>query len=74
MIWGDIKWPGEYTGPDLVIYGHCDNAELSADGWPRPAIGLASIGVDTISHGVLTAFRLPERRVVQSRRSLREAV
>jgi serine/threonine protein phosphatase 1 len=74
MIWGHFKWPGEYAGPDLVIYGHCDNAELSADGWPWPAISLASIGVDTISHGVLTAFRLPERRVVQSRRFSREAV
>jgi serine/threonine protein phosphatase 1 len=70
VIWGDAKWPGSYAGADVVIYGHCDDAELGADGWPRPAIGAASIGVDTISHGILTAFRLPERRVLQSRRFL----
>ena len=74
MIWGHTKWPGDYAGPDVVLYGHYDNAELSADGWPRPAIGLASIGVDTISHGILTAIRLPERHIVQSSRFVQEAV
>ena len=28
----------------------------------------SSIGIDTISHGILTAFRLPDRRVFQSAR------
>jgi serine/threonine protein phosphatase 1 len=74
VIWGHTKWPGDYVGPDVVIYGHCDNAVLSADGWPGPAISVASVGVDTISHGILTAFRLPERRVVQSRRFFQAAV
>ena len=74
MIWGHTKWPGDYGGPDVVMYGHCDNAELTSDGWPRPAIGPASIGVDTISHGILTAFRLPERRILQSSRFLHGAV
>jgi hypothetical protein len=74
MIWGHTKWPGDYAGPDVVMYGHCDNAELNSDGWPGPAMGPASIGVDTISHGILTAFRLPERRMLQSSRFLHEAV
>ena len=74
MIWGHSTWPGDYAGPDVVLYGHWDNAQLGPDGWPAPAIGLACIGVDTISHGILTAIRLPERHVVQSGRHLHEAV
>jgi serine/threonine protein phosphatase 1 len=74
MVWGHPKWPGDYAGPDLVMYGHCDNAELTADGWPSPAMGPASIGIDTISHGILTACVLPGRRVLQSRRFVQEAV
>jgi serine/threonine protein phosphatase 1 len=70
LLWGHANWPAQYAGPDVVIYGHYDDAELNADGWPEPAIGPASVGVDTISHGILTAFRLPERRIVQSTRFL----
>ena len=68
MIWGTATFLTDYVGPDIVLYGHWDNANLDADGWPMPAIGRASIGIDTISHGVLTAFRLPDRRVFQSDR------
>jgi hypothetical protein len=41
---------------------------LDAQGWPHPRIAGATIGLDTISHGVLTAVRLEDRRVFQSRR------
>ena len=40
----------------------------NADGWPAPMIVGRTIGVDTISHGVLTAVRLPDQRVFQSAR------
>lgn len=68
LIWGAETFPSEYAGPETLVYGHWDDAVLDETGWPRPALGAASIGVDTISHGVLTAIRLPERRVIQSGR------
>lgn len=68
LIWGTQSFLEDYSGPELVVYGHWDNADMNADGWPRPAMRPASIGLDTISHGVLTAVRLPEREVVQSAR------
>jgi serine/threonine protein phosphatase 1 len=68
MIWGTAAFLTDYRGPDIVMYGHWDNSSLDADGWPQPAIGPASVGIDTISHGVLTAFRLPDRRMFQSAR------
>jgi serine/threonine protein phosphatase 1 len=68
LIWGTAAFLSDYAGPDIVLYGHWDNSELGEDGWPRPAIGRATIGIDTISHGVLTAIRLPDRRVIQSDR------
>jgi len=70
MLWGPLGFLTDYNGPDLVMYGHWDDADLDANDWPRPAIGPARIGVDTISHGVLTAFSLPDRRVYQSARFL----
>jgi len=68
MIWGPSRFLTDYIGPDVVLYGHWDNSDLDPNGWPLPAVGRASIGIDTISHGVLTAFRLPDRRVFQSDR------
>ena len=68
MIWGTATFLTDYVGPDVVLYGHWDNSDLDDDGWPLPAIGRASIGIDTISHGVLTAVRLPDRHVFQSDR------
>jgi serine/threonine protein phosphatase 1 len=68
MIWGTATFLTDYGGADTVMYGHWDNSNLDAGGWPQPAIGPASIGIDTISHGVLTAFRLPDRRMFQSDR------
>jgi serine/threonine protein phosphatase 1 len=68
MIWGTPRFLDEYSGDDIVIYGHCDNARLDQHGWPQPAAGRGTLGIDTISHGVLTAIRLPDRRVFQSDR------
>ena len=57
----------EVGGEDVVVF-HWNNAELDADGWPRPKIVGNTIGIDTISHGVLTAIRMPDRQVFQSAR------
>jgi len=67
LIWGAGSFPNGYEGTEPVVYGHWDNAVLTA-GWPTPAIVGRTIGIDTISHGVLTALRLPDRRVFQSAR------
>src|SRR5262249_1147521 len=68
LIWRTDGFPTEYAGPDTGGYGHWANSRIDAAGRPQPAIGRATIGIDTISHGVLTAIRLPDRRVFQSNR------
>jgi len=68
LIWGAGDFPGGYTGAEILVYGHRNNAVLDADRWPAPRIAGRTIGVDTISHGVLTAIRLPDQRVFQSAR------
>ena len=66
-IWGAAGFPDEYRGEQTVVYGHWNNAATDAAGAPTPRIVGRTIGIDTISHGILTAFRLPDRRVFQSR-------
>jgi serine/threonine protein phosphatase 1 len=68
LIWGAGGFPCQYDGAATVVYGHWNNADLNADGWPAPAILGRTIGIDTIAHGVLTAIRLPDQRVFQSAR------
>jgi len=70
LVWGVLTFPGQYQGPDIVVYGHHHNATLDGDGWPSPAVVGSTIGIDSIAHGVLTAVRLPDRRVFQSARHL----
>jgi serine/threonine protein phosphatase 1 len=70
LVWGLHTFPDQYQGPEIVVYGHHNNATLDADGWPSPAVVGSTIGIDTIAHGVLTAVRLPDRRVFQSARHL----
>jgi serine/threonine protein phosphatase 1 len=66
FVWGANGFPDAYAGRDVVVYGHRNNAEVDADGWPAPKrIGL-TIGLDTIAHRVLTAIRLPDGRVYQA--------
>jgi serine/threonine protein phosphatase 1 len=66
LVWGVKTFPADYSGSTPVVYGHRNNAVPGADGWPMPRIVGKTIGVDTISHGVLTAVRMPDRRLVQS--------
>jgi serine/threonine protein phosphatase 1 len=68
LLWGVDSFPRCYDGAETVVYGHWNNAVLDLDGWPAPAVLGRTIGVDTIAHGVLTAIRLPDRRVFQSAR------
>ena len=68
LLWGADGFPEGYEGCDLVVYGHWDNAAVDPAGWPRPKVHSRTIGIDTISRGVLTAIRLPDRRVFQSKR------
>jgi serine/threonine protein phosphatase 1 len=70
LLGGGDDFPNDYDGVETVAYGHWDNAEVDKDGWPRAKIIGATVGVDTISHGVLTAVRLSDRRVFQSSRYL----
>jgi hypothetical protein len=68
VIWGPDGFPEFYDGIDTIVYGHRDNAVVGRDGWPRPLVLNRTIGIDTISHGVLTAVELPGGRILQSRR------
>ena len=68
LIWGGTGFPARYDGRDTIVYGHHNNAELTRDGWPMPAIAGRTIGIDTISHGVLTAVRMPGGDLFQSAR------
>jgi serine/threonine protein phosphatase 1 len=67
LIWGAGSFPLGYERAETIVYGHWNNAALTAE-WPTPAIVGRTIGIDTISHGVLTALQLPDRRVFQSGR------
>lgn len=68
LIWGARRFPDRYRGGEIVVYGHWNNATVTADGWPQPLMLGNTIGIDTIAWGVLTAVRLPDRRVFQSAR------
>jgi serine/threonine protein phosphatase 1 len=68
LLWGRAGFPDEYAGPRTVVYGHWNNAVLDDRKWPMPRRTGRTIGIDSISHGVLTAIRLPDERVFQSAR------
>ncbi len=67
LLMGTRDFVHTHAGPPVVVYGHRDNADIR-EGWPHPLVLEWTIGVDTISHGVLTAIRLPDRRIFQSAR------
>jgi serine/threonine protein phosphatase 1 len=67
LVWGAASFPDRYVGTETIVYGHMNNADVDSNGWPRPRIVGNTIGIDTIGHGVLTAIRLPDQRVFQSR-------
>ena len=67
-VWGPLGFPEEYEGQAPVVYGHRNNGVLEADGSVRPRVGKnRTYGIDTISHGVLTAMRFPDERIFQAR-------
>ena len=68
LIWGVSGFPNRYDGPETLVYGHWNNADVNADDWPLPKIVGRTIGIDTIAFGVLTAIRMPDRQVFQSAR------
>jgi len=68
LIWGAGDFPDGYQGKEILVYGHRNDAAVDDAGWPAPRIVGCTIGIDTISHGVLSAIRLPDRRLFQSAR------
>jgi serine/threonine protein phosphatase 1 len=66
-IWGHDAFPAHYTGETPAVYGHWNNPAIEADGWPRPRVVGNTVMLDTISHGVLSAMRFPDRTLFQSR-------
>ena len=68
LLWGAEGFPDQYDGEDTIVYGHANNAVLDEKGWPHPRMVGRTYGLDTIAHGVLTALRLPDGAIVQSRR------
>jgi serine/threonine protein phosphatase 1 len=70
-MWGSTGFPEEYSGADTIIYGHWNNATVGDDGSVQPCIlPNRTYGIDTISHGVLTALRLPDGKIFQSGKDL----
>ena len=68
FIWGPPNFPEEYSGSDAIVYGHHSNAVLKDDGAIEPCVGPNNTyGIDSISQGVLTALRMPDGGVFQSR-------
>jgi serine/threonine protein phosphatase 1 len=70
LLWGVEGFPDHYQGDDRIVYGHHNNAVLDESGWPHPRIVGRTYGLDTIAHGVLTALRLPDEAILQSRRQV----
>ena len=66
VVWGPDEFPDEYRDRELVVYGHRGDTPLDSDGRPRPRVRPNTIGLDSSEHGVLTAIRLPDRRVFQA--------
>lgn len=56
---GAPHWSELWSGPPFVVYGHTPRPDVSRQKW--------SLGIDTscVMGGALTAFVLPERRIVQ---------
>ncbi|MGD9906297.1 MAG: metallophosphoesterase [Vicinamibacterales bacterium] len=68
LIWGHPQFPEDYRGERAVVYGHTNDADLDAAGWPWPRVVGNTYGLDTVGHGVLSALRMPGAEVIQSAR------
>ena len=66
LVWGHASFPAGYADDAPIVYGHFNYVEHVAGGWPRPKAVGNTICVNTISHGVLSAIRMPDRQVFQS--------
>lgn len=66
-VWGPTGFPEDYKGRKPVVYGHRHDGIVFPDGAVSPNIGMnRTYGIDTIGHGVLTAMRFPDERVLLS--------
>jgi serine/threonine protein phosphatase 1 len=72
LTWGLVHdFPDGYQGADKIVYGHRNNFILDSNEWPQPHIvNELTYGIDSISTGILTAIRMPDRKVFQSKRFL----
>jgi serine/threonine protein phosphatase 1 len=70
LVWGSSGFPGHYAGTDSIVYGHWNDCPVGTDDWPTVRITGRAYGIDTISHGVLTALRFPDLKIFQSGRYL----
>jgi len=67
LLWGTDEFVKSYAGEDIIVYGHWRNCVIGKNGHPEPRITNGkAFGIDTISEGVLTAFRFPELKVYHS--------
>ena len=70
LLWGADSFPQDFTGDDLVVYGHWNDFAVDAGGTPQPKVtNSKAVCVDTVSQGILTAVRFPDRLVIQSKPS-----
>jgi serine/threonine protein phosphatase 1 len=74
LVWGTDGFPDEYRGQRPVVYGHWENPVEDETGWPWPRIQWnRTYGIDTISRGILTALRLPDGEIIQSKKYIVDA-
>jgi hypothetical protein len=67
LLWGADSFPEDYTGKELIVYGHWNDFVVDFDGTPQPKFADSkAVCIDTISQGILTAVRFPDRAVIQS--------
>ena len=67
LLWGPDGFPDGYHGLEAVVYGHWNNSVPDENGWPGPCVKAnRTFGIDTISHGFLTAMSFPDGEVIQS--------
>jgi serine/threonine protein phosphatase 1 len=66
LVWGNRAFIKSFNGPDFVVYGHWANATVGEDGMCSPARTQFSLGIDTSSHGIVTAVQLPEVQIFQA--------
>jgi len=68
LLWGTDSFPKDFTGDELIVYGHWNDFVVDSDGTPQPKFtDSRAVCIDTISQGVLTAMRFPDRHVIQSK-------